>query len=378
MPVVDKFDFTSRDSQATRVEPVPPDRFDYDAYAGYEQHALEFCRSFWAGKSGVAVYRRMRVAEVFSDGCADMRRSLEWQLGGLQKSLEYRMDVPNFLEPWYGIGTAAGAFGPGYTWNRGQAPAIVPPFSDTGSALDHPDVVPVRETEIGRHTLEMIGYFMEETSGRLPLSLCDVQSPLNTAGILIDINNFLVDTMISPEKVRVLLEVMAGLISDFASDQLKLIGESVVWPGHGFASSRAFSGFGASDDNILMVTPGTYRELAIPAMVRMCQKPGGAAFHSCGNWTGLAETVRLIPGLTMVDGAFTSRTDPDPNPPEPIRDVFAGTGITVCARMVGSPDTVMTTVRRLWHPRLKLIVVTYCQTPDEQDRLYDSIHHHCV
>ena len=80
----------------------------------------------------------------------------------------------------------------------------------------------------------------------------------------------------------------------------------------------------------------------------------------------------------MADGAFTPGTDPDPNPPEPIRDAFAGTGITLCARMVGSPDTVISAVRRLWHPRLKLIVVTYCPTAKEQDRVYDFIHHHCV
>jgi hypothetical protein len=152
----------------------------------------------------------------------------------------------------------------------------------------------------------------------------------------------------------------------------------VVWPGHGFASSRVFTGFGSSDDNILMITPEAYRDLAIPSLEIMIGDTGSAAFHSCGNWSHRAQTVRFIPGLTMVDGAFTPQTDPDPNPPEMIRDAFTGTGITLCARMVGDPETIKSTVRRLWHPELKLIAVTYCQTPEEQELIYEFIHRHCV
>jgi hypothetical protein len=292
--------------------------------------------------------------------------------------MEYPMDIPNFLEPWYGIGTAASAFGLEYIWKENQAPALLPTFRDTESALSNRKALPIRETSIGKRTLEMIEYFLEETSGRLPMSLCDVQSPLNTAGNLIDTNNFLVDSMIWPEKVAELLSLLAGLIADFTREQLKLLGDAVVWPGHGFASSRVFTGFGSSDDNILMITPEAYRDLAIPSLEIMIGDTGSAAFHSCGNWSHRAQTVRFIPGLTMVDGAFTPQTDPDPNPPEMIRDAFTGTGITLCARMVGDPETIKSTVRRLWHPELKLIAVTYCQTPEEQELIYEFIHRHCV
>lgn len=34
-------------------------------------------------------------------------------------------------------------------------------------------------------------------------------------------------------------------------------------------------------------------------------------------------------------------------------------------------------VRRLWAPGMKLIVVTYCQTPQEQDEVYERIHELC-
>lgn len=374
----EQFDITRRDSQATPVEPVPLEEFDFDAYRAYEENTLDFCRDFQQRSSGVAVYRRMRVAEVFSDGCAGIKRSLEWQLGGLQKSMDYRMDIPNFIEPWYGIGTTASAFGLEYRWQEKQAPAIRFAFQDTESALRHPDIRPILGTRIGKHTLRMVKYFKEKSRGLLPISLCDVQSPLNVAGNIIEINNFLVDTILNPGLVGEFLLLLGELIADFTAEQLKILGDQVVWPGHGFPSSRSFTGFGSSDDNILMVTPEAYRDLAIPSLVKMTEPFGEPVFHSCGNWAQRSEVVKQIPGVSMVDGAFTPQTDPDPNPPEAIRDAFTKTGITVCARMVGGLDSVKSTIRRLWHPGLKLIAVTYCQSPEEQLRAYEFIHHHCV
>jgi hypothetical protein len=374
----DQFDITQRDSQATPVHPVAADEFDFDAYAAYEHAMMNFCRDFQQVDSGVAVYRRMRVAEVFAAGCADMKKSLDWQLGGLQKSMEYRMDIPNFIEPWYGIGTTASAFGMEYIWQENQAPAIRPAFQDTESALRFADLIPIRETTIGKHTLAMVEYFKDQSRGLLPISLCDVQSPLNIAGNIIEINNFLMDTMMNPEVVGEFLNLLGVLIADFTAEQLKIFGDQVVWPGHGFPSSRVFTGFGSSDDNILMITPEAYRDLAIPSLMKMTESLPEPVFHSCGNWSARAEIVKQIPGLKMVDGAFTLQTDPDPNPPEAIRDAFAGTGITVCARMVGDLDSIKSAVQRLWQPDLKLIVVTYCQSPEEQLRAYGFIHHHCV
>ena len=374
----DLFDITRRDSQSTPVVPVSADEFDFEAYRAYEQSTIDFCRDFQQRDSGVAVYRRMRVAAVFADGCADMKKSLEWQLGGLQKSMEFRMDIPNFIEPWYGIGTAASAFGLEYLWQENQAPAIRPAFPDTESALRYPDIKPIRETTIGKHTLRMVEYFKDQSRGILPISLCDVQSPLNVAGNLIEINNFLMDTMVNVDLVGEFLKLLGGLIADFTAEQLNILQDQVVWPGHGFPSSRVFSGFGSSDDNILMITPEAYHDLAIPSLERMSGAFGEPVFHSCGNWSERADVVKQIPGLSMVDGAFTPQTDPDPNPPEPIRDAFAGTGITVCARMVGDPESIRSTIQRLWHPDLKLIAVTYCQDPEEQLRAYEFIHHHCI
>ena len=81
----DTFDTSLNDSQATMVTPLSPASFDIGAYADYELELLEKCSRFWEQDSGVLVYRRFRVAQVFSSGCRYMEESLEWQLGAFIK-----------------------------------------------------------------------------------------------------------------------------------------------------------------------------------------------------------------------------------------------------------------------------------------------------
>ena len=65
------------------------------------------------------------------------------------------------------------------------------------------------------------------------------------------------------------------------------------------------------------------------------------------------------------------------NDTEGFADTFAGTGIVLNTRIVGSADLVLQKVSELWKPGMKLIVVTYCETPAEQEMLYHKIHEIC-
>ncbi len=371
-----KFDLSKNDSQATPVAPVPVNKFDFSRYQAHEAGLLERCNTFWENGSGVLVYRRVRVAEVFSYGCRDMKQSLEWQLGGLAKSMEYKADIPNFLEPWYGIGTIASAFGIEYQWNPGQAPAFRPAFQSVDEALKN-EIQPVEETLLGKQTLQMIEYFMNQTSGKLPVSPTDTQASLNAASFLVDINNFFMEFMLNPDGLKQLLEKLTDLTIQFTKKQKDLLGGALVLPGHGFASARNWKGLGVSSDIISMISPADYKTFELPCIKRIGEAFGGAVFHSCGQWADKIEAVKAIPNLVMVDAAFSEETDPDPNPCRPFRDAFAGTNVIVNARIVGDADTIAEKVKKLWKPGMKLIVVTYCETPDEQAKAYKNIHKIC-
>ena len=364
------------DSQATQVLPVKVEHFDF---AGYEEYAKELnktCSTFWQEATGVMVYRRMRVGECFSYGCRDKKRSLELQLGALEKSMLFQADVPNFLEPWYGIGTVASAFGGDYIWPEGNAPALQTRFTSIDEVLAY-DPQDVATTLIGRHTLEMIEYFMDQTKGRLPVSLTDTQSPLNMIGHLYPLDQFFMDLLLEPDKVQQLFERLADLSVRFNNEQVKLIGSALASPGHGFASSTKWSGLGMSDDNAIMISPDQYLELAAPTVEKICTPLGGPVFHSCGDWSGWVDAVLQIKGLKMVDGAFSPQTDPGATNNLEAYHRFANTGVVVNARMVGDPETIREQVSRLWVPGMKLVVATYCETTAEQEKAYQLIHELC-
>jgi len=231
-----QFNSQLSDAQATEVTPIKPENFDFGEYASFAENLNEKCDTFWKGDSGVVVYRRMRVAECFSYGCKDMKSSLENQLGALQKSMLFKADVPNFLEPWYGIGTIASAFGGDYLWLEGNAPALKANFTSLEELLAYKPQE-VSQTNIGRHTLNMIEYFMDKTHGLLPVSFTDTQSPLNMVGHLLPLDQFFFDLMMEPEMVVKFFDILAGLSIRFNQEQQQLIGDSLVYPGHGFASS---------------------------------------------------------------------------------------------------------------------------------------------
>ena len=364
------------DSQATQVLPVKVEHFDF---AGYEEYAKELnktCSTFWQEATGVMVYRRMRVGECFSYGCRDKERSLELQLGSLKKSMLYQADVPNFLEPWYGIGTVASAFGGEYIWPEGNAPALQTRISTIDEVLAY-EPQEVAATSIGRKTLEMIEYFMDQTKGRIPVSLTDTQSPLNMIGHLYPLDQFFMDLLLEPDKVQLLFDRLADLSIRFNKEQVKLIGTSLASPGHGFASSIKWAGLGMSDDNAIMISPDQYLELAAPVVEKICAPLGGPVFHSCGDWAGWVNAVLQIKDLKMADGAFSPQTDPGATNNLEAYHQFAHTGVVLNARMVGDVETIREQISRLWVPGMKLVVATYCETPAEQEKAYQLIHEFC-
>lgn len=367
------FDYTKRDSQATQVAPIAPEKFDFARYEDYEAERTERCRAFWNKPSGVAVYRRFRVAEVFSYGCADMESSLALQLGCLNASMDFEMDVPNFLEPWYGLGIVPAAFGTDYVWHPGQAPAVTNAKADLYEAMDTA-VTPLDQTPIGRHNLEMIEYFLDKTHGRLPMSLPDVQTPLNNASNLMPVQELFFGMVDDPDLARGLIDRLADVAVAYYGKAADMIGDRLVAPGHGFPSSRVFTGLGLSDDVLPMLSDEMIADLILPAQARLADAFSDYAFHSCGNWERKIPIVQTFHRLRMVDAAFTAATDPDPNRPEPFRDAFAGSGVCVNARAVGTPDEVADVAGRFRKDGMKLIMTTYCESAAEQRAAYDAVH----
>jgi hypothetical protein len=355
------------------VQPISPEVFDLQAYHTYTEEKADSNAKFAASDSGLLVYRRVRANGVFYDKCRDYKESLALQLGALKKSMEYKADIPNFLEPWYGIGYIASCFGTDYIWEEGQAPSVKAPFSSAHEILNT-DFRPIAETPIGKHILEMEEYFLEKTKGLIPISFCDVQAPLNMLSYLLPITELFMQIYDEPEEIKEAAALTADLLIAFLKKQQALLGDCLASPGHGFASSCSFQGVGMSDDTSIMIQAEDYQDLFMEADERIGEAFGGTVYHSCGNWSQKIDMVKSYRNVTTVDGAFSIQTDPSPNDPSLFAEPFAGSGIVVNARAVGDSETAFDSFRKLWLPGQKLIAVTYCETPADQAVLYDRLH----
>ncbi|NTU64023.1 MAG: hypothetical protein HGB05_11655 [Chloroflexi bacterium] len=370
------FNYTLKDAQALPVTQIDPHEFDLPRYESFAAEADQRYADFLRKPDGLAVWQRVRVGEVFRDACRDMRESLRLQLGGLTQSLAYATDAPTYLEPWYGIGTTASAFGGEYDWFEGQAPAVRPLYKALNEV---PPLVPrdFDQVPIMRYTLDTIEYFLDQTQGRVPLSWSDLQAPLNVATELIDTSAFFTGMIDQADRVREILSAITEVVIRFTQQQSGLIGDQLSRPGHGFASSRASKGIGLSTDNLVMLSPKMYDKFCVADNIKIGAAFDGIAIHSCGDYARWLPALKKIDNLLMVDAAFSPQTDPDPNTPETFRDAFVNTSIIVHARMVGNPDEVLALTKRLWAPGLKLIIVTYVPDPIAQQRLYHDLHTLC-
>lgn len=367
-----EFDTSIRDSQSTAVEAIAPERFDINEYADYEESLKSRQLEFLNGDRNLLVYRRVRADGVFYDKCRDYKESLALQLGALKTSMQYKADVANFLEPWYGIGYIAASFGGKYDWLSGQAPSVKPMFSSIEELLNA-DVKPIAQTEIGKHILEMEEYFLDKTSGKLPISFCDVQSPLNMLSYLLPITDLFIEVYDDPDGLKDAALLVGDLLLEFLEKQKSLLGNALALPGHGFASSRLFKGIGMSNDNSIMLREEDYLDIFAEADEKIGRKMDGYVYHSCGNWGKKIDMVQSIKGIVCADGAFSIETDPDPNDPEEFADRFNGKGIILNARAVGSVDSVSNIFKTLMTKNQKLIAVTYCKDPKEQELLYNLL-----
>lgn len=370
------FDISKRDAQATVVAQLAPEQFDFDAYAAYTAAQEKNVADFFKKDSGVLVYRRFRVAEVYGHECSDKALSLRFQLGALQKSMDYAADMANYLEPWYGIGIFPSAFGAQYVWKNGQAPAVRACFSDLEEALQF-EPLTIADTPIGQEQLAYLEYFMDQTKGRLPISFGDIQSPLDAISMMLPVTELFIGMAEEPDLYIELAKRMTHAAVEFLHKQQQLLGSAQVFPGHGFASSRVSTGIGASADSSIMISNPMFDALEAEHLADLCDPFGGTYFHSCGNWENKIPSILKIRNLRGIDAAFGAQTDPAPNDPAAFGKALAGTGKILNLRVVGDEREVASVVRRVWQPGLRLIVNTYCETAEQQKAAYECVHEIC-
>jgi len=253
-----------------------------------------------------------RVPEDYFTNPASM---VEYQARGYEEHLMQVNDdlVPYFM-PWFGTGVLASGFGceiyiaPG----RGNDPAVASPCVTSpadAARLKMPD--PYKDGWMPR-VLDAIDYAL--ASSDLPPGLTDMQGPLDTLGLMCGQAQLYKWMYQEPKMVHELFELVTEAFIEWVKVQKRHIGEPLD-QSHGLQGVGWSTGIGIweSDDDLVLLDPGLYREFVVPYVSRIFDAFGGGSVHFCGNGYHHLDNLLRISNLRVVNhspmGAFKEFAD---------------------------------------------------------------------
>jgi len=223
---------------------LDPETFPYDRFLATMEE-----RDQWIGEWAQGKHPRDVPVLIFpswdmwnDNSCGDRRRFLGKNLWGMATSAEWTSDgVFPHLQPWYGVGLYASAFGCDYIWEDQNSPQTRPVFSKADQVADITMPQPGRSQPM-QEVLDRIRWYRKVTGDRLPICLTDTQSPCDTASLLMETNEYFAVGTSEPERLQPLHNAITNLIIAFSEMQMDAIGPNVSLPGHQMVCHRSFSG----------------------------------------------------------------------------------------------------------------------------------------
>jgi hypothetical protein len=269
-------------------------------------------------------------------------------------SMDWTDEVPH-LQPWFGTGAYANAFGCEYLWRQGEAPDSHVRFHhiEEVRGITAPDW---RKSPVMAMVLQEIDILKERTGGAIPIALTDTQSPCDTATLVLDTSELFTACYTEEETAAGLMDAVADLIIAFSRVQAERIGEGLVArPGHVMPSLTTLGGITLSDDNMAVSSPQVNEKFSLRFNRKVSQALGGVVLHSCGVWDHTLRKLRA-PEVMGIDCSVAKVWDPTPMTPAAVGTALAGTGVFAKARCGGTPEAIREAVAGLARPGMRVIL----------------------
>jgi hypothetical protein len=340
-----------------------------DKYARAKEQRAHIISDFETGKRPFLVNITGPV-ESCLDYCDSIENSFRANLEDFHNALALPSDTLPHLNPWFGTGMYAEAFGCEYFWRKGTSPACHYKYHhiDEIRDIEKPNI---SQGKIFKMALSAIDYFKEKTNGKLPMCFSDTQSPSDIATLVLDAVEVFTSYYTEPETMHQFHTIITELVIEFSKLQMKSIGDCIAKPGQVMSScgSKPF-GISLSDDNLAVCSPKINEEFLLPYDDMIGAAFGGVALHSCGDWGHTMPLLTKMKHVKMIDCALSG--DPKPTPPELIRDAFKGTDIIVQVRTDAELEKTVELLKRICVRDLRL-VVRVCDVKEDAQLQYHTI-----
>lgn len=165
----------------------------------------------------------------------------------------------------------------------------------------------VRPGTIAAEWLALERFLLEETEGRIPVHVADMQGPGDVCGQLWGYDAVLAAAYDDPEAYHALMGRATEAFIGLWRAQAEGLGQHFVGT-HLFGWDWVPPGCGASlsADSLVMLSPAFYEEFYQPYLERIATAFGGLAVHSCGQFGQVVPALCRTPGLKAVNASQMS------------------------------------------------------------------------
>lgn len=145
---------------------------------------------------------------------------------------------------------------------------------------------------VAQQWLNMQSYLLEQTEGRIPIHVADMQGPIDVCGKLWGYDGVLSAAYEEPEAFERILELSTQAFVLLWNAQKELLGDLFV-PTHLYGWSYAPKHMGAtvSVDSLVMISPSYYKRFFRPSLEELYRQLGPTVIHSCGDWSAVVSEV---------------------------------------------------------------------------------------
>lgn len=165
----------------------------------------------------------------------------------------------------------------------------------------------MEEGTVAHDWLVMEEYLLEETQGRIPIHVCDMQGSIDVCGQLWGYENLFVCAYEEPEYFDKLLSKVTDAFIMFWKKQQELLGDCFVGT-HLFAWDWVPLNNGAtlSADSMVMVSPDYFDKFYKPYLERIGRTFCGLSVHSCGDFSAVVKNLCSTPYVKAINASQMS------------------------------------------------------------------------
>lgn len=143
---------------------------------------------------------------------------------------------------------------------------------------------------IAYHWLQMQDYLVNETQGRIPVCVCDMQGPLDVCGQIWNYEELFLCAYDNPILFEILVDKVSRAFIELWNAQKRICGDNFLGT-HYLDWVPKNNGATLSADSLVMISPSFYEQFYKPSFEKMGMELNGLYVHSCGSLGGIIKKI---------------------------------------------------------------------------------------